>query len=135
MGCCRVVGWLSCFLFAGLLCCWIVQVFACWVVVGSGLLACRVVGLLGWWVAELLGCWVVGLLTRRRQKKQKGDKDQKNNPTIHHPIDMARRNARSDPPPHQGAACWITLLSRSLLPLLSVLEAVLEPSYNPPKRL
>ena len=55
LGCCWVVGWLSCFLFAGLLCCWVV----CWVV---GLLGCWVVGLLGCWVVGMLGCCVVGLL-------------------------------------------------------------------------
>ena len=29
-------------------------------------------------------------------KKQQGNKDKKDNPTTHNPIDTARRNARSD---------------------------------------
>ena len=102
LGCCWVVGWLSCFLFAGLLCCWVV----CWVV---GLLGCWVVGMLGCWDVGLLCCWLVGLLgcwvaatqqkgnqANKDRKNRKDDEDKKDNPTTHNPIDMTRRNARSD---------------------------------------
>ena len=94
LGCCWVVGWLSCFLFAGLLCCWVV----CWVV---GLLGCWVVGLLCCWLVGLLGCWVAatqqkGNQANKDRKNRKDEEDKKDNPTTHNPIDTTRRNARSD---------------------------------------
>ena len=91
VGCCWVVGWLSCFLFAGLLCCWVV----CWVV---GLLGCWVVVLLACWVAWLLGCSNTAERqpSQQRQEKQKRQQRQKRQPTTHNPIDTTRRNARSD---------------------------------------
>ena len=102
-----------------LLGCWVVELFfVCWIVVLLGcLLGCWVVGLLGCWVVGMLGCWDVGLLccwlvgllgcwvaatqqkgnqANKDRKNRKDDEDKKDNPTTHNPIDMTRRNARSD---------------------------------------
>ena len=86
----------------------VVGVLGCWDV---GLLGCWVVGLLGCWVVGLLVCWFVGLLVcwllhgnteRKQHVKTARQQDsmtkiqQRNNLTIQQPIDVARRNARSD---------------------------------------
>ena len=90
----------------GLFGCWVGALLGCWVV---GLLGCWVVGMLGCWDVGLLCCWLVGLLgcwvaatqqkgnqANKDRKNRKDDEDKKDNPTTHNPIDMARRNARSD---------------------------------------
>ena len=72
-----------------------------WLLGWVRLLGCWDVGLLCCWLVGLLGCWVAaaqqkGNQANKDRKNGKDDEDKKDNPTTHNPIDMTRRNARSD---------------------------------------
>ena len=53
------------------------------------------------------------LLNLRRQGRPQQPTHQRTNSPTHKPSESVRRNARSDPPPHWGTACEISMLITS----------------------